>query len=81
MEDVDRLQDDWKVGVESFQKSEKVLSLITNLYRSYGLDVNGTKTAIDRIVAEPQASWISEIRAFLSAQAWGLAGRPLEQVY
>ena len=65
-ENVDRLQDDWTIGVESLERAERVLYRISRLYQSYGLDINGSKTSIDSIIAERPVAWISEIRTFLS---------------
>lgn len=63
---VDRLQDDWFVGVNTLEEAETVLSAITVMYRSYSLEINGNKTSIDHIIASSKSSWISEIGAFLS---------------
>jgi hypothetical protein len=65
-DNVDRLQDDWFIGVESLEKAEKALSVINAVYREYGLEINGSKTLISRIVGEGENQWISEIGAFLS---------------
>ncbi|ESZ74261.1 hypothetical protein X726_22580 [Mesorhizobium sp. L103C105A0] len=63
---IDRLQDDWFVGVDSLEKAEKVLSIISSVYRDYGLEINGSKTSIESLVASKTTSWIAEIGAFLS---------------
>lgn len=63
---VDRLQDDWFVGVNSLEKAEKVLSVISSIYREYGLEINGSKTSIESLIASKTTSWIAEIGAFLS---------------
>lgn len=63
---VDRRQDDWLIGVNTLERAEIVLSTITSIYRDYGLEINGSKTSIDRIIAAPEAAWVSEIGAFLS---------------
>jgi hypothetical protein len=76
---VDRLQDDWTVGVETLEKAENVLAVITTIYRAYGLDINGSKTSIQRIVASQQSAWISELGAFLSHRAGGLTGARLRE--
>lgn len=76
---VDRLQDDWAVGVGTLEAAEKVLSTISGLYRSYGLDINGSKTSIQHIVATQQAVWISEIGAFLSHRPGALRGARLRE--
>lgn len=36
---VDRLQDDWWIGVDTLEKSEEILSKIAVLYRTFGLDI------------------------------------------
>ena len=66
MELVDRRQDDWLIGVTTLEKAEAVLATITAIYRDFGLEINGNKTSIDRIIAASDAAWISEIEAFLS---------------
>ena len=76
---VDRLQDDWMVGKCTLEGAEKVLSGISSLYREYGLDINGSKTSIDRIVSERKSAWISEMRAFLSHRSGRLAGTRLQE--
>ncbi len=63
---IDRLQDDWLVGSQSLEESERLLSTISLVYRSYGLEINGSKTAIDRVVETASPQWISELGAFLS---------------
>ena len=73
-ENIDRLQDDWAIGVRSLEDAERVLSVINNLYRSYGLDINGSKTSIDHIVAERKNVGISEIKTFLSHRRGGFSG-------
>lgn len=65
-ESVDRLQDDWFIGVNTLEKAETALSKITVLYREYGLEINGNKTSIDHNIASSKTSWISELGAFLS---------------
>jgi hypothetical protein len=63
---VDRLQDDWFIGVNTLEKAETVLSTITVVYRDYGLEINGNKTSINHIIASSGTPWVSEIGAFLS---------------
>jgi Reverse transcriptase (RNA-dependent DNA polymerase) len=63
---VDRLQDDWLVGIDTLEKAESVLSSIMSIYLDYGLEINGNKTSIDRIIAASETAWVSEIGAFLS---------------
>jgi hypothetical protein len=63
---VDRLQDDWFVGVETLEKAEMILSAITAVYRDYGLEINGSKTSVERVIGSSGSHWVSEIGAFLS---------------
>ncbi|WP_312608285.1 RNA-directed DNA polymerase [Agrobacterium pusense] len=76
---VDRLQDDWNIGVETLERAENVLSVITTIYRAYGLDINGSKTSVQRIIASQQSAWTSEIGAFLSHRRGGLSGARLRE--
>ena len=75
---VDRLQDDWVVGVSSLEEAEKVLSFIGKAYHPYGLDINGSKTSIDRIATGHSANWLLEIRSFLSHRPRSLRGARLD---
>lgn len=77
---VDRLQDDWIVGVDTLEKAEHVLSIITSVYRAYGLDINGSKTSVQRIIASRQDAWTSEIGAFLSHQRGRLSGNRMREL-
>jgi hypothetical protein len=63
---IDRLQDDWFIGVSSLEKAENALSTITTIYRDYGLEINGSKTSVERAVTTIGDQWVSEIAAFLS---------------
>jgi hypothetical protein len=74
---IDRRQDDWFVGVNTLEKAETVLSSITAIYREYGLEINGHKTAIDRIIAASGPPWLSEIGAFLSHRPGPIRGARL----
>ena len=76
---VDRLQDDWTIGVETLEKAENVLSVISTIYRAYGLDINGSKTSVQRIIASQQSAWTSEIGAFLSHRRGRVAGARLRE--
>lgn len=76
---VDRLQDDWTVGVGSLDKAEKIISSISKIYRGYGLDINGSKTSIEHIVSTKETSWVSEIGAFLSHRPGQLSGSRLRE--
>ena len=62
----DRLQDDWVIGIDTLENAEKALSAISSVYRAYGLEINGTKTSIDHIVAMQESTWLSEFAALLS---------------
>lgn len=76
---IDRLQDDWMIGVSTLEQAENVLSIITAIYRAYSLDINGSKTAIQRIVSSQETAWISEIGAFLSHKHGSLTGVRLRE--
>jgi len=76
---IDRLQDDWTIGVSSLEEAERVLSAISGIYRGFGLDINGSKTSIDRIVSERQSAWVSEMGAFLSHRSGVLSGARLRE--
>ena len=78
-ERIDRMQDDWIVGVNSFEDAERVLSTISKVYRAYGLDINGSKTSINRILLQRPETWISELRGFLSHREGYLKGRRLRE--
>lgn len=78
-DNIDRLQDDWMVGIGTLEGAETVLSAISGLYREYGLDINGSKTSIDRIVGERESAWISDMKAFLSHRSGSLAGSRLRE--
>jgi hypothetical protein len=76
---IDRLQDDWVVGVETLERAEHVLSQISSIYREFGLEINGSKTSIDRIIALSGTSWISELSSFLSHRSEPLKGARLRE--
>lgn len=76
---VDRLQDDWVVGAETLEQSEKILSVISGCYREYGLEINGSKTSISHILASSKENWKSEISAFLSHRRGGLYRSRLDE--
>jgi hypothetical protein len=75
---IDRLQDDWTIGVNSTENAEKILSGIQKAYRAFGLDINGSKTAIEKSIFKSTPAWIAEIRSFLRFGGGGLAGSRLE---
>jgi len=77
---VDRLQDDWFVGVSTLEKAENVLSSVASAYREYGLDINGSKTAVERTTDPIEDSWIGEIGAFLSHRAGPIRGARLREL-
>lgn len=76
---VDRLQDDWVVGLKTLERAEEVLSAITTIYRDYGLEINGSKTSIEHIIASSGTSWVSEIGAFLSHRDDQIRGARLRE--
>jgi hypothetical protein len=76
---VDRLQDDWFVGLSSLEQAETVLSKITSVYRHYGLEINGSKTSIARVIGHAGNHWISELGAFLSHRPGPIQGARLRE--
>src|SRR5690606_12955704 len=78
-ENVDRLQDDWFIGLKDLESAETTLAAIMSVYRSYGLDINGSKTSISRVVTHAKEAWISEIGAFLSHRPGPLIGARLRE--
>lgn len=76
---IDRLQDDWNVGARTLEQAEDVITCISSIYRSYGLEINGSKTSVDHIVASKRKIWISEIGAFLSHRSGSLRGARLRE--
>ena len=76
----DRLQDDWFVGVQRLEDAEFVLSAISEAYREYGLEINGSKTSINRVLETPGSRWIGEIGAFLSHRPGPIRGARLREL-
>jgi len=76
---VDRLQDDWFLGLKSLEAAESALASIVGVYRSYGLDINGSKTSVARMVAHTEEAWISELGSFLSHRSGMLSGSRLRE--
>tara|TARA_R110002020_G_scaffold991_8_gene4816 strand:- start:1036 stop:2466 length:1431 start_codon:yes stop_codon:yes gene_type:complete len=76
---VDRLQDDWFIGVSSLSEAEKVLSDVSHVYREFGLEINGSKTSIERVVKTTPLEWKSELSAFLSHRSGRLTGTRLRE--
>lgn len=76
---VDRLQDDWFIGLKSLEAAERALASIIGVYRSYGLDINGSKTSVARMVAHTEEAWVSELGAFLSHRSGPLSGGRLRE--
>jgi len=70
---IDRLQDDWTVGVNSAENAEKILSAIQRSYHAYGLDINGSKTAIEGSLVKSSPAWPGEIRSFLDFSKRGIS--------
>ena len=79
IESVDRLQDDWFVGVKTLERSEKVLSQISAAYREYSLDINGRKTSVTRIIQHFEEGWKTELAGFLSHKPGELKGARLRE--
>ncbi|WP_426164043.1 RNA-directed DNA polymerase [Sandarakinorhabdus sp. DWP1-3-1] len=76
---VDRLQDDWFIGLSSFEKSENAIASISAAYRAYGLDINGSKTSIQRALLHTEEAWQSELGAFLIHRPGPLHGNRLRE--
>jgi hypothetical protein len=75
----DRLQDDWFIGMGTLEASEKVLSHVVRAYREYGLDINGSKTSVTRVIKHLEEAWKSEIGGFLSHRSGDLKGARLRE--
>jgi hypothetical protein len=76
---IDRLQDDWNVGTKTLEQAEDVITCISSIYRVYGLEINGSKTSIEHIVASKRKTWLSEIGSFLSHHNGSLRGARLRE--
>jgi hypothetical protein len=63
---VDRLQDDWFVGCDSLEEADLTLSRIASAYREFGLEINGSKTSIERTSSIAEQQWVSELGSFLA---------------
>ena len=77
----DRLQDDWFVGADDLVEAEKILSTLHHVYREYGLEINGSKTSIDRMVALHAPAWKTELSGFLSHRRGQLHGARLKEFF
>jgi hypothetical protein len=77
--EADRLQDDWYIGSDSFERAEDTLSDITRIYRDFGLEINGSKTDIQHIIGRTGLVWRSELAAFLSHRSGHLQGSRLQE--
>jgi hypothetical protein len=76
---VDRLQDDWFIGVKSLAEAEGALATIVRIYRSYGLDINGSKSSLSCVISHTEEAWLSEIGAFISHRPGALQGGRLRE--
>lgn len=76
---IDRLQDDWFIGVKSLAEAEGALANVVRIYRSFGLDINGSKTSLSRAVTHTEEAWLSEIGAFISHRPGALRGSRLRE--
>lgn len=79
IDSLDRLQDDWFIGVKTLESAERYLSDIVRAYREYGLDINGTKTSVSRVVTHTEDAWRSELGGFLSHRSGNLRGARLRE--
>lgn len=76
---VDRLQDDWFVGTSDRETAAFALASISKSYRAFGLEINGSKTSIVQVGTTVEDEEISELRAFLSSNRFGLSGYKLQE--
>nr|WP_281406879.1 RNA-directed DNA polymerase [Methylobacterium sp. WL103] len=76
---IDRLQDDWFIGLKTLESAERALSTIGSVYRNYSLDINGSKTSVTRVIGEFGQQWVSEIGAFLSHKPGPVRGSRLRE--
>lgn len=76
---IDRLQDDWFIGCATLEQAELVLSRITLSYRDFGLEINGSKTSIERTSAVSEQQWVSELGSFLSHRTGIPTGKRLAE--
>lgn len=74
---IDRLQDDWIVGVQTLEAAELALTELRAAYGSLGLEMNGAKTHITRLVDRPSDDWVAEIRGNLLHRKDHLTGANL----
>lgn len=74
---VDRLQDDWTVGVPTLESAENALTIIKSSYRALGLDINASKTSIVRLSDRSVGDWVAEIRGNLVHRKENLTGANL----
>ena len=81
LRNIDRLQDDWMIGVGSLEQAERVLYKLSTIYQSFGLDIYGSKTSIERIIGEKKSLWVSEVSAFLSHGNYPLHGVRLREFF
>lgn len=77
---IDRLQDDWFVGVEDLPTAQMVLSAIALAYRDFGLEINGSKTSLTETGRHTEDRDISEITGFLAHNRGGLSGYRLREL-
>lgn len=76
---IDRLQDDWFIGVSTLEHAEQALSKLARAYREYGLDINGSKTSVVRVVQHLDDAWKTDLAGFLSHQSGDLRGARLRE--
>jgi len=77
---MDRLQDDWFVGVPDLPTAQLVLSSITLAYREFGLEINGSKTSLTEIERHTEDRDIAEIAGFLGHSRAPLSGYRLREL-
>lgn len=73
----DRLQDDWSIGCYELSDAEYILSTLIGAYRAFGLDINGVKTEVLRLIEHQAPSWEAELTSFYRSARSGLRGSSL----
>ena len=75
---IDRLQDDWFIGTRTLDLAEQALSWISIAYRSYGLEINGAKTSVTRILNQERETWATDLSHYLRSMSGGMSGTTLK---
>ncbi len=67
------------MGFESLAEAEKALAIIVNIYRQFNLEINGSKTSVDHVLAHREEEWHSELSSFLTHREGPLKGARLRE--